>query len=144
MANRFGLFSEERQVNGPTSVTFEKTGAQICSGIQNRQEVLARKNAEAETEIGAICANRELDPSEVVTADTEQAVETYTAKAYSSVGSQSTAIRAFEADLRRLQEAAFRIRSNKAEMEILARTSRNLEPARKFDLTYEELVRFGF
>lgn len=143
-----GHMGLERNAQYSTSkILFKKTGSDIKQSIDGVVKLLEEKISSAKTSIEEICKRRELDPSEVIEAGTdENAVQTYSTKAETSMGRQSSnnVIRELQNDLFSLRRHAATIESLKNDIDSLQRTQKNIEPEREFDLSYQELVEFGF
>lgn len=130
-----------------SKILFKKTGLEIKQSIEEVVKLLEEKSAKAKTDIEEICKRRELDPNEVIEAGTnENAVQTYSTKAETSMGGGRTnsLIRELQNDLFALRQHAAAIESYKNDIDSLRRTQKNIEPERAFDLSYQELVEFGF
>lgn len=130
-----------------SSILFKKTGMEIKQSIEGVVKLLEGKSVLAKASIEEICKRRELDPLEVIEAGTDaNAVQTYSTKAETSMGRQSSngLIRELQNDLFALRQHAAAIESYKNDIDSLRRTQKNIEPERAFDLSYQELVEFGF
>lgn len=127
-------------------VTFEKTGAEIQRSIDTKVATLTTAIVKSEATIAEICKRREVEVSEVLGVDaqeTEQKIGTYSA----AVGERlqaKTALDRLNADMHALRHEAWGIEGARNEIDSLTRVKRNIQPERKFDLGYGELVRFGF
>lgn len=130
-----------------SKLLFKKTGLDIKESINGVVKLLEEKAEKAKTSIEEICKKRELDPKEVIEAGTdENAVRTYSTKAETSLGGgrANSLIRELQDDLFALRQHAAAIESYKNDIDSLRRTQKNIEPGREFDLSYQELVEFGF
>ena len=142
MAHRAG-----RQNQYGTSLHFKKKGADIKETINNVTKNFMECIEKNKAEIATICKRREIDPKEVIDAGSdENAVQTYSTKMEAGLGNNKTnsLIRELQDDITTLKVNASNIESFEQDIASLERIQKNIEPAREFDLSYNELVEFGF
>jgi len=138
----------EKAVYGHGSdLLFSKTGKEIKESVEGTMKARFAKIEELKAKVAVICKNRELDPKEVIEAGSDEvAVQTYSTKAETSMGGSraNNLIRELQADLQALRIYASTIEMEKGTIETLQRIQKNIELERKFDLSYNDLVEFGF
>lgn len=142
-----GLAQMAKALSGSNSILFKKTGLEIKQSIDKVVSEIEERSTKVKGEIEEICKRRELDPGEVISAGSDEvAVQTYSTKAESSLGGSRTnsIIRELQDDLFALRRLGATVESLKNEADSLRRTQRNIELERSFDLSYQELVEFGF
>jgi len=130
-----------------SDVVFGKKGSEIQGSISKKIELTLKDIEDNKKEIAAICKNRGLEVQEVLeAADDEEKIEAYSNKVYSNSGNpkQNSVVRELQADIDRLKALTWGTQSAHAEIDKLKRISSNIEPGRSFDLSYRELVAFGF
>lgn len=133
--------------NYNSDLLFSKTGKEIKESIEGTMKARFTKIEELKAKVADICKKRELDPKEVIEAGTDEiAVQTYSLKAETSMGPSraNNLIRELQEDLQALRINASIIESENHEIASLQRVQKNIELDRKFDLTYNDLVEFGF
>jgi hypothetical protein len=127
-----------------SDVKYTKSGAQIQASLRN---VIKNYHDDVEgfkADVYKICKTREIDAKEVFEAGTDPAeVENYSNKATSNIKARG-ALQELEKDLNELQNLIGAIQHGQNRIEYFERVIRNIESARTFDLTYYELVSFGF
>lgn len=126
------------------NVKFKKTGSEIQTAIDARLVVLGAKVKASQEKIAVICKARELDVHEVLAADTEEKVGTYSTKAYSNAPKANAVIVALQEDLNTLRQETDLIWATNRTIEDLAKVKKNIEPGRDFDLYFHEVQTLGF
>lgn len=146
MGKQFGALEKAAFGRG-SDLLFSKTGKEIKESIESTLKGRFSEIEELKAKVAVICKNRELDPKEVIEAGSDEvAVQTYSTKAETSMGGSRAGnlIRELQADLQALRIYASTIEMEKATIESLQRIQKNIELERKFDLSYNDLVEFGF
>ncbi len=123
---------------------FKKSGAEIQRAIDGRIGDLDNESNSLRSKVAHICKDREIDAEEVLRAETEEAVNTYSSKAMSNAPRGNAMLQALQQDLNDLRLFTGEIRHNETRKMSLARIKKNIEPERSFDLGVLELAQFGF
>lgn len=134
-------------VNNPfENLRFKKDGGAIKSAIEKRRDAVLKVLGEDQNRIAEICKRRQMDVEEVLAAgDDEEAVNTYTAKAFSNVPARSNiVIQELQNDLNLVRTLVRGTQNLIALKEKLETISNNVERERSFDLSFEELRALGF
>ncbi len=136
----------KQSIDFRTDVKFKKTGTQIKGSIKSRIQELTTECEKDTTEITKICKLRELDVQEVLDgAHDAELQEQYSTKAYSNApGRTNSIVKELEADIVKLKQLSASLSYTNAGIENLSRVSNNIMDQREFELSYSELVLFGF
>lgn len=127
------------------TLRFTKTGAEIQGSLEKKIGLILKDIEEDKKEIAEICKKRDLTVDEVLGADDDEKVEAYSSKAMSNSPSKvSSAVRELQQDLDNLKAFTWGIKNQESQITNFNRIKSNIEPGRKFDLTYSELVEYGF
>lgn len=129
------------------SLKFEKTGSEIQRGIDTRVEALSASISASESRITEICKRREIDATDILKDEdaeaTNQKVGAYST-ALSEQMQAKTALEKLNADMQQLRTETWGIQGARSEIARLTTVKKNIETARKFDLTFRELSALGF
>ena len=127
------------------SLKFSKPGSAIRASVATVITDINKGIDEKVTTLTQICKRREVDPKEVIEAGSDATrIENYSSRALTNAPQANSLLRELEKDLNMIKSLGISISMDKDEIESLSRISNNIELDRKFDLSYDELVQFGF
>lgn len=127
------------------SLHFKKQGGEIREAIKLRSSKLAVEAEGLQKAIGVLCKARDLDMVEVLAAgDDEQAVGTYSNKAFNNAPKTNLVLKALQEDLNTIRRQVRELQVVKGTNEALQLVADNIEVGRDFDLTFDELRTLGF
>lgn len=133
--------------------TFQKTGDEVAKRAVEVVKGFHNKIEELKKSVADICKRREIDFSAALeeagdVIDVHEDISS--SRAYSNVASAMNAVGAkkvieeMNKDINAVKTAAQSIVSHQAQIAELERLTRNIDPKKKFDLSWTDLVRLGF
>lgn len=129
-----------------TEIRFEKTGSEIAISVQSVIADVQKDIAERTIKIEAICKAREVSLEEVLEgAEDHEKYMAYEYKMSSSLPTQAKGVlESLQRDLNTLKSESQAIVAGKRQIENLQRIVQNINTERAFELSYNDLVLFGF
>lgn len=139
-----GVMKEMR--NRDSEIVYKKTGAQIQESLKAVILNLKKDGEDFKGDISRLCKVRDIDVKEVLEAGTDsEEVQNYSSKAFANVPGKAKGLyEELQRDLVEIQNLVSALTHCNGQIEYFEKVTKNIEPERSFDLSYNELLNFGF